>query len=622
MGNMLQQLRQRNVHRVALAYLAGAWLLIQIVETLTPDFLPAIVFRATVIVLAIGFLPALILAWKFEWTPQGLRREIDISGENLRSDSRLFDQAVTLVLVLAVAYFAVDKFLLDPARDEAEIIAAEEEATKRALSGVFLDEFRDRSILVVPFLNLSPDPEQEYFADGMSEELLNQLARIEELRVISRSTSWTFKDRDVNVGEVHRKLDVSHILEGSVRKAGNQIRITAQLIDARTDTHLWSQTYDEPFDDIFAIQDEISVAVADRLHLEIFSSRSPHEGVDPRAYELYLRASADPAADREQTAYARSMLEEALAIEPEYLPALYDLAATIEQSDLGNTAEGLLEQRRVVTDIVNRIVELAPGSVYAHNWQAYMAMRWDNDLIAAAPHLEKGMRFANRTDVHVWFNGALNLLNEIGRHEEAVTLGQYWINRDPYCGNCLGRVVRALSASGRHKEAALIVESQLEGRDVTASTFWNIGVGFVIAGDAEKALYYFDQIPDGSTDIDKKYARAFALYSLGRLEEFESNLADQLSSYTGTGAEGIARLYAWSNQRDKAFEWLYKMIEEEGEESAKRVKTELYRPIKSDPRWQAFLEKYGAEDKPHLSIKFEPRYPPTLQRAVDALAVH
>ena len=192
---MLDELRRRNVHRVAIAYLATAWLLVQVVETLTPDFLPAFVFRTTVIIFAIGFVPALILAWKFEWTPEGLQRDRDVSAETPRSESRLFDQAITLVLILAVAYFAVDKFVFDPVRDEADIAAATEEARKRALSGAFLDEFRDRSILVLPLLNMSSDPEQESFADGMSEELLNVLARIEELRVISRSTSWTFGQR-------------------------------------------------------------------------------------------------------------------------------------------------------------------------------------------------------------------------------------------------------------------------------------------------------------------------------------------------------------------------------------------------------------------------------------------
>jgi len=616
---VLDELRQRNVHRVALAYLAGAWLLIQVIETLTPDFLPAIVFRTTVIILAIGFVPALILSWKFEWTRDGIHRETSGRVQTTPASSRMFDRLVTVVLVLAVTYFAVDKFIFDPARDEAEIAVAAEEATKRAISGAFLDEFRNRSILVVPFLNLSSDPEQEFFADGISEELLNQLARIEELRVISRSTSWTFRGKDVDVADVHRELDVSHILEGSVRKAGNQVRVTAQLIDARTDTHLWSETYDESLDDIFAIQEEISVAVADRLHLEVFSSKSPHEGIDPRAYELFLRAWVAPGNDGERPADARQMLEEALALEPDYLPALYALAVTIELSGEFKSAER--EQR--VTKIIDRVIELAPDSVYAHNWQAYFAMRWHNDLAGAAPHLEKSMRSANRTDVHTWFAGTMDLLEGIGRYEEAITVGQYWINRDPYCGYCLARVAREMSAAGRHEEAALIVESQLKRRELNSEGFWNLGVAFVIGGDAEKALSYFDQVSETDPNLDKDYARAFALFSLGRIDEFESILEAQISSVSvsGIGAEGIARLYAWSNQPDKAFEWLDKMIVEQGEGSAMDVKTALYEPIKSDPRWQTFLEKHGAEDKRHLNVKFEPQYPPALQRAVDALTV-
>jgi len=620
MVQFVEELKRRNVFRAGIAFVVAAWLVIQVVETIFPAFgFGDVAVRTVVIVLAIGFPLVLILAWKFEWTPEGLQREQVISAQTSRSDSRYFDRVITVMLVLAVVYFAVDKFVFDPARDEADIATASEEATKRALSGAFLDEFRDRSILVVPFLNMSSDPEQEFFADGISEELLNQLARIEELRVISRSTSWTFKGKEVDITDVHHKLDVSHVLEGSVRKAGDQVRITAQLIDARTDTHLWSQTYDESLDDIFAIQDEISVAVADRLHLEILNSKSPHDGVDPRAYELYLRASFDPASGGERPVDGRRMLEEALVLEPDYLPALYALAMTIELSDSNNVIGRAAEQRQAVTNIVDRMIELAPDSVYAHNWQAYVPMRWHNDLIAAAPHLEKSMRSANRTDVHIWFVGAMDLLQSIGRHDEAITVGQYWINRDPYCGNCLGRVVRAMSAAGRHKEAALVIESQLKRREQTGQMFWNIGVAFVVAGEAEKALHYFDQIPDKDPQVSKSYARAFALYSLGRIDEFESVLQEEIASVSDADSEGIARLYAWSNQPDEAFKWLDIMIDKKGEEWAKYVKTELYEPIKADPRWQAFLEKYGAEDKGRLNVKFEPQYPPTLQRAVDAL---
>ena len=617
---MLDELRRRNVHRTALAYLAGSWLLVQVVETLTPDFLPASVFRITVILLAIGFVPALVLAWKFEWTPDGLRREETIRTGAERPHSARFDRAVTVVLVLAVAFFAVDKFVFDPARDEAEVLAATEEATKRALSGAFLDEFRGRSILVMPFLNISVDAEHEFFADGISEEILNILARIEELRVISRSTSWTFKGQDVDVDKIHRELDVSHLLEGSVRRAGDQVRVTAQLIDAGTDTHLWSETYDRKLDDVFAIQDDIAVAVADRLHLEILSADSPHEGVDPRAYQLYLRGSVqrEGSPDKKVLTEKNQLLREALAIEPDYLPALYDLAATHEFLSWETDGEEQAGHHQAVIDIVGRLEELAPGSVFISNWRAYMAMRWEADLIAAAPYLETSMQFANRTDVHIWFYGAIDLLMMLGRNAEAMTVAQYWVNRDPYCVNCLRQLVRSAIAAGRRDEAALVLD-ELSSRAASAVDFWRIGVAYLAAGRPERALHHFEQIDEDSPEIDRDFARALALHSLGRAEEFDAVLQDRLSGYPTDSAESIARLYAWSGQADEAFAWLEKMVEDQGPESAILVRTELYDPIKSDPRWTAFLERNGAADENTASVRFNPQYPPTLQRAVDAL---
>lgn len=622
---MLRELRRRNVHRVAIAYLAGAWLLVQVVETLLPAFgWSGQILRIVVTLIAIGFFPALILAWVFEWTPDGFRRETNLTELTCRSDSRHFDHFITVVLVIAVAYFAIDKFVFDPTRDEADIAAATEAATKRALSGAFLDEFRDRSILVLPFLNLSPDPEQEYFADGISEELLNVLARIEELRVISRSTSWMFKGKEVDVAEVHRKLNVSHILEGSVRKVGNQVRISTQLIDVRTDKHIWSETYDRTFDDIFAIQDDISAAVADQLHIELFHFGSPHAGVDPQVYDLFLRASIDPVTaggePTDRLLEVRGLLEEAIVTKPDYLPAIYNLIIANEILRRRASTQDDPTLRQIVTDLVNRIIKLAPDSVYANNLQAYFAIRWHNDYVAAAPFLEKSMHYANRTDVHVWFWGTLNLLHRLGRDDEAVVVAQYWASRDPACSSCVAGAANAMRWSGLNQEAALILESLLEWRDLDPFTYWIMGVTFLVAGDAEKALVYFDRIDPDSPTLNRNFARAFALYSLGRLGEFEEILASLLESRPKTAPESIARLYAWSNQPDEAFEWLEIMITEQGVEWASNVKTDLYNPIKFDPRWQAFLKKYGADDEEFPNIKFKPQYPPALQRAVDAIA--
>jgi adenylate cyclase len=213
---VFEQLRQRNVHRVALAYLAGVWLLIQIVDTLTPDILPAGVFRVTVIAAAIGFIPAVVLAWIFEWTPEGLKRERAAPAGAPPPDSRWLDRGIIVTLVVAVAYFAIDKFLLDPVRDEEEIEAATAVAVDEALAGRLLEKYADRSVIVLPFLNLSTDPGQEFFADGIAEELLNLLAKIDELRV-------TLDVVDVQGQEHRRRRD-----PGQARCLAHPRRVGAQ----------------------------------------------------------------------------------------------------------------------------------------------------------------------------------------------------------------------------------------------------------------------------------------------------------------------------------------------------------------------------------------------------------
>ena len=262
--SLLTELKRRNVLRVVAGYVAVSWLAIQIVETLFPMFgLSDAAARGVVIALAIGFIPALVFAWIFELTPEGFKRdaEVDHGAPGMRELGNRFDRLIIVMLVFAVAFFAFDKFVLDPARDVAREAAAEQRGRSRAL----VESYGEKSIAVLPFVNMSSDPEQEYFSDGIAEELLNLLAQIQELRVISRSSAFSFKGKDIEIPEIAERLNVAHILEGSVRKSGNKIRITAQLIEASTDTHLWSQTYDRELEDIFAIQDEIAADVVGHL---------------------------------------------------------------------------------------------------------------------------------------------------------------------------------------------------------------------------------------------------------------------------------------------------------------------------------------------------------------------
>lgn len=616
MSAMLQQLRQRNVHRVALAYLASAWLVIQVVETLTPDILPTSVFRIAVIGAAIGFVPALILAWVFEWTPEGLRRERDVPAGAPVPDSRHFDRAIIVTLVIAVAYFAVDKFVIDPVRDKEEVEAARTEAIEDALADKLLQKYSNRSILVLPFLNMSPDADQEYFADGIAEDMLNLLAKIDELRVISRSTSWTFKGKEIDVAEVHARLDVSHILEGSVRKAGDQVRITVQLIDARTDAHLWSETYDRTLDDIFAIQDEISSEVVGQLKLELLAGPPSAEQIDPVAYDLYLQGRHLTHTVRTETALdeAIALLSRSVELAPGFVPAIWELTRAIGLSRNWDDPDESAAKEQRIRSLVDRMVELAPDSSYANMWLAEFAT-WEGDLQEAALYRERAIEGATDSNLYVQYMLAAQFLARLGRFEEAAALAIYVVDRDPACTPCVQTLASVFRLGGKHREAAERLEKLLDWSDLTPLISWNLGVGWLVAGEPGKALEYFAGAPAGNREM----GRMMALHDLGRHDEFQLEFSKLLSD-PNQPPEGIARLAAWTGQNDLAFEYLERTIDSLGPDFVQNIKRagDLYEPIQSDPRWQAFLERHNATDEDMSHIRFNPELPAAVEEVLAA----
>lgn len=295
--SFITELKRRNVIRTAGLYLVGAWLLVQVAGTVLPMFgAPDWIARSLVILLAIGFVPALVIAWVFELTPQGLKRDEDVQLEQsiAPQTARRMDRLILIVAIIAIAYFAVDKFVLAPRREAALVtqtttqVAAEISAEKSKIN--------PNSIAVLPFINMSGDKANEYFSDGISEEILNVLAQIPKLQVAARTSSFSFKGEHKEVPEIAKELHVRMVLEGSVRKQGERVRITAQLIDASNGFHVWSQTYDRDLKDIFAIQDEIARAIANELQVKMVDtsgSTAPQRGTrNIEAHDAYLRGLA------------------------------------------------------------------------------------------------------------------------------------------------------------------------------------------------------------------------------------------------------------------------------------------------------------------------------------------
>jgi len=327
--SIIAELRRRNVFRVAAAYGIVGWLLVEAASVVLPALhRPDWALTLLVLLVIAGFPLALILAWAFELTPEGIKRDADVDPDASisRPARRKFDSALIGLLALAVVYFVVDKFVLDAEREQVEA------ATKTVPAGKSIA--REKSIAVLPFENLSDDASNEYFSHGISEELLNVLTRVTSLRVASRTSSFSFQGTNTAIPEIAAQLNVNHILEGSVRKAGNQVRITAQLIDVESDSHLWSDTYDRELDDIFSIQKEIAVHIVAELNRYLISgaviARSISTPItDTAAYEIYLQGRYLLAMRGEQNlAEAARLFEQAVEIDSSFAAAYAALGKT------------------------------------------------------------------------------------------------------------------------------------------------------------------------------------------------------------------------------------------------------------------------------------------------------
>jgi TolB-like protein len=253
MPRLFEELKRRNVFKVGTAYVVLAWLLAQVTDIfLEPFGAPEWVIKTILLLLIIGFPLALLFAWAFELTPEGLKKEKDVdrSQSITHETGQKLNFAIIFILVLALGYFAIDKFVLEPQRKA-------ETARQSASPVAEPDTSSDKSIAVLPFVNMSEDAGNEYFSDGISEEILNSLAKVKDLKVAGRTSSFAFKGRDQDLRQIGDALGVNHILEGSVRKAGAKVRITAQLIQVEDGFHLWSETYDRELTDVFAIRGHI-----------------------------------------------------------------------------------------------------------------------------------------------------------------------------------------------------------------------------------------------------------------------------------------------------------------------------------------------------------------------------
>ena len=474
------ELKRRNVIRFAGLYLVGAWLVVQVAGTVLPmfgasDWLP----RSIVILLAVGFVPALIFSWVFELTPQGLKRDEDVAPEQsiAPQTARRMDRMIIAVLVLALAYFAVDKFVLNPRREKSAAILSSE--SKLAPN--------EKSVAVLAFANLSEEKGNDSFADSVSEELLNVLGKVPGLKVTARTSAFHFKGKDTPVPEIAQQLGVAYVVEGSVRRAGEKVRIAAQLIKAADGFQVWSEDFNRDLKDIFAVQAEIAGLIAKNLELKLGIKKN-QTAPNPEAYQLYLEAVRlwglrNPASlDR-----AEQLLRRAIALQPDFARAVAAMGfvLSVRSSEFGN--------------------DPMAGEGRALNEQA---LQWAERALTLDPDLAEG------------YAAKGNVLENLGRWTECKEAYRRSIELDPNFATAHQWYARNLSEEGYIDEALVEIKRAVELDPLAPRILDNYGGYLTWLGQYPKALDVLDQVLAIQPGSPQAHCfKAMALVKAGRAEE-------------------------------------------------------------------------------------------------------
>jgi len=585
MGQFFNELKRRNVFRVAAAYIVSAWLIIQVVETTFPPFgFGDAAIRAVVITLGIGLAPVLIIAWVFELTPEGLKMDSDVDPalSVTRADGRKLDRAIVAILVLAVGYFAVDKFMLDPSRDAEQLELAREAVRNEAI----IAEIGDRSIAVLPFADMSPERDQSYFSEGIAEELLNLLATIPEVRVTSRSSAFSFKDKGLSIPEIADRLRVSYVLDGSVRKAGDQLRISAQLIDAQSDTQVWSRNFDRTLENIFQIQDEIAGDVVEQVRGTLDIASPQQRQTDPVAYSLFLEAR-DQRRLGTVDSYVKSIAiyKRVLEIDPDYSPA-WDELASVYQSQANTGLRPAAEGFRLAREAALAAIEADPSYAPAFGTLSFLAQYYDVDLAAATEYLQRALELAPTDSALIGSAGML--LKNMGRVEEALAPIEYKVALDPLSAAWQYTLGIAYLSAAQYDDAVRSFETTLRLSPEFSLAHYNLGVALMLAGRPNDAVAALQK----EAREDWRLAGLTMAYAAAN-KDHETILAELLSKYSGNMTYNIGYVYAYLGDTDSAFEWLERAFEVGDPGLGEVLSQPLLASLKEDPRWLPLLEKLG-----------------------------
>ena len=580
LGNFFAELKRRNVYKVAIAYGVVAWLLIQIATQVFPFFeIPNWVVRLVVLVIIIGFPVALIIAWAFELTPEGLKRTETADAEHSAGRSR---KRTWIYVVIIAGAISIGLFFLGRYTSSKQSVGA-------GLPG--------KSIAVLPFDNLSRDPDNAYFAEGVQDEILTRLAKVADLKVISRTSTQKYKSAPDNLRDIAKQLGVSNILEGSVQRAGDQVRVTVQLINATTDAHLWAESYDRALTDIFTVESEIAKTIADTLRAKLTGSEermmSKKPTANPEAYELYLKGrffwNKRTGVDLRKSI---DYFDQTAAKDPSYALAYAGLAdAYVLLSGFGAASpkDSLPEAKAAAEKGLD--LDGTLGEAHASLAQALLA--YDFNFARANREFRRAIELnPNYATAHHWYGESG--LTPLGQFEDGVAELKRALQLDPLSVIINADVGTVLTSARRYDEAIEQLRKTLEMDPSFYYAHYHLGEALEMKGLNEDAVAEYEKATALNDDPVPQALLGHLYAKMGRKDEARrilQRLRDSpkeryVSPYL------FAMIHLGLGEKDRAIDFLEKTYEDRDGYNIAFIKVDPFLdPLHGDPRFEALAAR-------------------------------
>ena len=458
----------------------------------------------------------------------------------------------------------------------------------------------EKSLAVLPFVSMSANADDEIFADGLTEELSHVLTRITDLKVTGRTSSFHYKGHNEDLRVIGEALGVAYLLEGSVRRSGDQLRVTAQLVSADDGFHLWSETYNKQMSDIFVIQDDIAQSVAVKLRASLGNVEPKtgglEESITPEAYALYLQAiSLAPYGIGHGLGEAQRLIEEVTELAPDFAPG-WNLLASIHGRRLFRRDPGYQHppeaSLQIMHDAVEKALAIDPDSGESYANLAGIAWVFEGDAIKAAPLVERALELDPRNLNLVSF--AADFAKYIGRFDEALELEKLVIDWDPVCDMCRLKLARSYEYTGQF-DAAEQQMLTLQSKGGRFGLQFSYGVVLLMKQQPREALESFQLLDEnvGVLEYFQIMGRAMALHDLGRREESAAALAEFEQQWSDEYPQQMAQAFAYVGQLDKAFLWLERSLPAGTINLQLDFPKPLFNALRDDPRWPALMERIG-----------------------------